>query len=69
MCSIAFRPLLVDYACVRAADGNVRIEVDGLRTGLMVKDRCRGFMDVRELGSLALVYAKPQPNSFCYDFA
>ena len=31
----------------------------------MVKDRCRGFMDVRELVSLALVYAKPRPITFC----
>ena len=69
MCSIVFRLLLVDSPYVGPAAGNVRIEVDGLRTGLMVKDRCRGFMDVRELWSLALVYAKPQPNSFCHDFA
>ena len=31
----------------------------------MVKDRCRGFMDVRELVSLALVYAKLRPNILC----
>ena len=31
----------------------------------MVKDRCRGFMDVRELVALASVYAKPRPNTLC----
>ena len=31
----------------------------------MVKDRCRGFRDVRELVSLASVYAKPRPITFC----
>ena len=30
---VVFRLLLVDSSCVEAADGNVRIEVDGLRTG------------------------------------
>ena len=31
----------------------------------MVKDRCRGFMDVRELVSLASVHAKPRPITLC----
>ncbi len=34
----------------------------------MVKDRCRGFMDVRELVSLASVYAKPRFNTPCLVF-
>ena len=29
----------------------------------MVKDRCRGFMDVGELVSLASVYAKPRSRT------
>ena len=32
---------------------------------MMVKDRCRGFMDVRELVSLASVHAKLPPNVLC----
>ena len=31
----------------------------------MVKDRCRGFMGVRELVSLASVHAKPRPSTLC----
>ena len=33
MGSLDYRLLLVDSSYVKAADGNVRIEVDGLRTG------------------------------------
>ena len=33
MGSVVLKLLLVDSPCVEAADGNVRIEVDGLRTG------------------------------------
>ena len=32
---------------------------------MMVKDRCRGFMDVRELVSLASILAKPRPIILC----
>lgn len=32
---------------------------------MTVKDRCRGFMDVRELVSLASVHAKLRSNTLC----